>query len=151
MYKLQSKSLVTTSASLCIQNGSPSLTIKVLNLPIWFLDFWYASLTTVHYNLKHGLAIVYLIWIAQPALSKSGLEVTWQAMLFLIQSICHVQLLGQTSLNWPQLSRCWCSAPSTPPGEESPMVAVLSIKVVINRSDVMFLYGVLMPSIITWY
>ena len=55
MYKLQSKRL---SASLCTQTGLPYLTIQVLNTRVHFIDISYTSLTSVHYNLKHGLVIV---------------------------------------------------------------------------------------------
>ena len=49
---------VTTSASLCTQTLSPCLTIQILNTRVYFIDSWYTSLTSVHYNLEHGLAIV---------------------------------------------------------------------------------------------
>ena len=55
---LQSKRLVTTSASLCSQTGLHCLIIQVLNTRVCFIDIWCASLTSVHYNLEHGLAIV---------------------------------------------------------------------------------------------
>ena len=56
--KLHGKRPVTTSASLCIQTGLPILTIQVLNTKVCFIDIWYISLTSVHYNLEHGLVIV---------------------------------------------------------------------------------------------
>ena len=48
--------MVTTSASLCTQTGLHCLTIQVLNTRVCFIDIWYTPLTSVHYNLKHGLA-----------------------------------------------------------------------------------------------
>ena len=54
--QLQSKRLVTMSASLCTQTGLHCLIIQVLNTRVYFIDIWCASLTSVHYNLEHGLA-----------------------------------------------------------------------------------------------
>ena len=58
LYKLQSKRLVTMSVSLCTQTGLHCLTIQILNTRGCFIDISYTSLTSVHYNLEHGLAIV---------------------------------------------------------------------------------------------
>ena len=79
---------LTMSVSLHTQTGLHWVTIQVLNTRVWFLDIWYISLTSVHYTLEHRLAIVidglvYSIWITQPPLSKSNLEVMQQTILFL--------------------------------------------------------------------
>ena len=58
LYKLQSKRPVTMSVSLGTQTGLHCLTIQVLNTRVCFMDIWCTSLTSVHYNLEHGLAIV---------------------------------------------------------------------------------------------
>ena len=58
LYNLQSKRLVTISVSLHTQTGLCHLTIQALHPRVWFLDIWYTSLTSVHYNLEYGLAIV---------------------------------------------------------------------------------------------
>ena len=47
--------LVTMSVSLCTQTGLHCLIIQVLHTRVWFLN---ASLTSVHSNLEHGLAIL---------------------------------------------------------------------------------------------
>ena len=57
-YNLPSKRLVTTSVSLYTQTRSPCLTFQFINTRACFIDLWYTSLTSVHYNLGHGLAIV---------------------------------------------------------------------------------------------
>ena len=38
--------------------GLHNLTIKVLNKRVCFIDIWYTFLTSLHYYLEHGLAIV---------------------------------------------------------------------------------------------
>ena len=43
--------------SLCTQTRLHNLTIQDLNMS-HFIDIWYTSLTSVHYNLDHRLAIV---------------------------------------------------------------------------------------------
>ena len=53
-----SQRLVMMSASLHTQTGLHCLTIQVLNTRVCFIDIWYTSLTSVHYNLEHGLVIV---------------------------------------------------------------------------------------------
>ena len=50
--------LVTMSTSLHTQTGLPNLTSEILNTRAWFLDLWYTSFTSVHYNLEYGLAII---------------------------------------------------------------------------------------------
>ena len=40
------------------QTGSHCLTIQVLNTRVCFIDSWYISLTSLHYNLEHGLVTV---------------------------------------------------------------------------------------------
>ena len=50
--------LVTMSVSLHTQTGLWCLTIQVLNIRVCFLNIWYTSLTSVHSNLAHGLAIL---------------------------------------------------------------------------------------------
>ena len=50
--------LVIMSASLCTQTGLHCLIIQVLNTRVWFLNIQYTSLTSVHSNLEHGLAIL---------------------------------------------------------------------------------------------
>ena len=50
--------LVTMSVSLHTQTGWPNLTSQILNTWVHFIDIWYTSLTSVHYNLEHELAIV---------------------------------------------------------------------------------------------
>ena len=50
--------LVTMSVSLCTQTGLCHLTIQVLNITVYFLNILYTSLTSVHSNLEHGLAIL---------------------------------------------------------------------------------------------
>ena len=56
---LQSKiSQVTISVSLHTQTGLCHLIIQGLNIRVYFIDIWYTSLTSVHYNLEHGLVIV---------------------------------------------------------------------------------------------
>ena len=57
-FQIQSKRPVTTSASLHTQTGLHCLAIQVLNTRVCFIIIWYTSLTSVHYNLGHGLAIV---------------------------------------------------------------------------------------------
>ena len=39
-------------------NWITCLTIQVLNIRVWFLNIWYTSLTSIHSNLEHGLAIL---------------------------------------------------------------------------------------------
>ena len=56
--QIQSKRLVTVSASLHTQTGLQCLTIQVLNTKVCFIDIWCTSLTSVYYNLEHMLAIV---------------------------------------------------------------------------------------------
>ena len=46
------------SVSLHTQVGLHCLTIQVLNTRVSFIDIWYTSLTSVCYNLEHGLAII---------------------------------------------------------------------------------------------
>ena len=53
--RIQSKRLVIMSASLRTQTGLHYLTIQVLNTKVCFIDIWYTSLTSVHYNLEHRL------------------------------------------------------------------------------------------------
>ena len=55
--QIQSR-LVTMSASLCTQTGYPNPTIQILNIRVYFIDIWCTSLTSVQYNLEHGLAII---------------------------------------------------------------------------------------------
>ena len=104
------------SVSLHTQTGLHNLTSQILNTRVHFIDIWYTSLTSVHYNLEHGLATVTVLvhWTCttQSPLSKSKLEVMKQATLFLILSICHAHWTGP---NWFELatanqSRCWCNA-----------------------------------------
>ena len=54
--KLQCKRLVTTWVSLHTQTRLHCLNIQVLNTRVCFIDIWYTPLTSVHYNLEHGLA-----------------------------------------------------------------------------------------------
>ena len=56
--KIQSKRLVMMSASLHTQTGLHYLTIQVLSTRVYFLDICCTSLTSVHYNLEHGLVTV---------------------------------------------------------------------------------------------
>ena len=83
MNKLQSKSLVMMSVSLHTQTKLHCLIIWVLNTRVCFIDIWYTSLTYTVIstgNLGWQLsqrALVHSIWITQPPLSKSELEVTW--------------------------------------------------------------------------
>ena len=58
LVQITEQRVVMMSASLCTQTGLHNLTIQVLNIRVWFLDIWYTSLTSVHYNLEHRLAIV---------------------------------------------------------------------------------------------
>ena len=46
------------SVSLHTQTGLHHLTIQVLNIRVCFLNIIYASLTSIHGNLEHGLAIL---------------------------------------------------------------------------------------------
>ena len=46
------------SVSLCNKTGLHCLIIQVLNTRVWFLNIWYTSLTSVHSNLEHELAIL---------------------------------------------------------------------------------------------
>ena len=46
------------SASLHPQTGLRHLTIQVLNTRVWFLDIWYTPVTSIDYNLEHGVAII---------------------------------------------------------------------------------------------
>ena len=46
------------SVSLCTQTGLHHHTIQVLNIRVCFLNILYASLTSIHSNLEHGLAIL---------------------------------------------------------------------------------------------
>ena len=46
------------SASLHTQTRLCHLTIQVLNTRVWFLDIWYTPLTSIDYNLEHGVAII---------------------------------------------------------------------------------------------
>ena len=50
--------LVMMSVSLHTQTRFHCLIIQVLNTRVWFLNIWYTSLTSVHSNLEHGLAIL---------------------------------------------------------------------------------------------
>ena len=54
----QKQRLLTMSVSLHTQTGSPSLTIQIINTRVCFISIWCASLTSVHYNLEHGLVTV---------------------------------------------------------------------------------------------
>ena len=54
----RAKRLVMMSVSLCTQTGLHYLTIPVQKTRVCFIDIWYTSLTSVHYNLMYGLAIV---------------------------------------------------------------------------------------------
>ena len=95
LYKLQSKRLVTTSVSLQTQTELLYLTSQILNTRVWFLDIWYSPFTSIQQNLEHGLATITKSFSPlnlnyTTPLSKSELEVTWQAILFLILFICHV-------------------------------------------------------------
>ena len=49
--------LVTISVSWHTQTRLDNLTIQVLNTRVYFIDIWYTSFTSVHYNLEHGLVI----------------------------------------------------------------------------------------------
>ena len=62
--------LVIMSVSLHTQTGLHCLIIQVLNTRVWFLNIRYTSLTSVHSNLEHGLAIL------QRALVHSNLNYT---------------------------------------------------------------------------
>ena len=55
---IKSKRPITMSVSLHTQTGLHCLTIQVLNTRVCFIDIWYTSLTSVHYNLEHGLVNV---------------------------------------------------------------------------------------------
>ena len=55
---LKYKQLHTTSVSLHTETWLHCLTIQVLNTGVCFINIWYTSLTSVHYNLEHGLVIV---------------------------------------------------------------------------------------------
>ena len=57
-YKLQSKRLVTVLVSLHTQTRLHNLTIQVLITRVCFIDIWYSSLTSIHYNFKLGLVII---------------------------------------------------------------------------------------------
>ena len=46
------------SASLHTQTVLPNLTSQISNTQVWFLELWYTSFTSVHYNLEYGLVIV---------------------------------------------------------------------------------------------
>ena len=46
------------SVSLHTQTGLHHLTIQVWNTGAYFIDIWCTTLTSVHYNLEHGLAII---------------------------------------------------------------------------------------------
>ena len=50
--------LVKMSASLHTQTVLHCLIIQVLNTRVWFINIRYISLTSVHSNLEHGLAIL---------------------------------------------------------------------------------------------
>ena len=50
--QITEQTLVTILVSLCTK------TIQVLNTRVFFIDTWCSSLTSVHYNLEHGLAIL---------------------------------------------------------------------------------------------
>ena len=50
--------LAMMSASLRTQTGLHCLIIQVLHTRVWFLNIRYTSLTSVHSNLEHGLAIL---------------------------------------------------------------------------------------------
>ena len=50
--------LVMMSVNLCTQTGLHCLIIQVLHTRVWFLNIWYTSLTSIHSNLEHGLAIL---------------------------------------------------------------------------------------------
>ena len=52
---ISSQRLVTMSVSLCTQTRQPNLSVQVLNIRVNFLN---VSLTSVHSNLEHGLAIL---------------------------------------------------------------------------------------------
>ena len=95
------------SVSLHTPTDLHNLTIQVLNTRVQFIDIWYTSLTSVHYNLEHGLAIVtqsfsplilnYItffvkVWIRSDATSHVISNTAYFAM--------HTEL-GQTGLNWP--------------------------------------------------
>ena len=102
------------SVSLHTQTGLHCLIIQVINIRVWFLNIWNTSLTSVHSNLEHGLAILtesfspLKICITQPMLLKSKSEVMQQAMLFLF--VMHTKL-DQTGLSWFELATAnWVSA-----------------------------------------
>ena len=46
------------SVCLCTQTGLHNLTSQILNTRVHFTDIGHTSLTCVHFNLEHGLAIV---------------------------------------------------------------------------------------------
>ena len=50
--------LAMMSASLRTQTALHCLIIQVLHTRVWFLNNHYTSLTSVHSNLEHGLAII---------------------------------------------------------------------------------------------
>ena len=57
-------------------------------------------------------ALVHSIWVTQPPLSKSELELMWQVMLFLILSICHMHWTEPNcfELATANQMRCWCNS-----------------------------------------
>ena len=87
-----------------MHSGLPNLAIQILNTSFHFIDLWNTSQTSVHYDLEHGLSIVtesFSPLKLYPTTSFVVMEVTWQAILFLILfAMC--TKLGQTCLNWPQ-------------------------------------------------
>ena len=55
---ISSQRLVTMSVSLHTRTVLRCLTIQVLHTRVWFLNIQYTSLTSVHSNSEHGLAIL---------------------------------------------------------------------------------------------
>ena len=114
--KLQSKRLVTTSVSLGTQTGLCYLAIQVINTRVYFHKFWYTFLTSVYYNLEHGLAIVtesfsplnldYITSIVEVWARSGAISHTIPSTVYL-----------PCALNWFELawtghrllSRCWWS------------------------------------------
>ena len=90
------------SVSLHTQTGLHCLIIQVLNTRVCFINIWYTLLTSVHYNLEHGLGIV--------TESLSPLNLDYTISFFKVQARSHVtsHAMPDTvylpcTLNWSKL------------------------------------------------
>ena len=101
--------LVIKSVSLHTQTGVFNLSIQVLNTRVHFIDIWYDSLTSVHYNLEYGLVITtesFSPLNLNYTISFVKVQIRSEATSHAIPDVMCTEL-GKTGLNWPQPTKAY--------------------------------------------